>query len=531
MTQLPSGWVEAPLGALASDISYGFTAKARAVGGDAQMLRITDIQDGAVDWKSVPYCDISAQELSRYCLQDGDLLFARTGATVGKTYLVRAVPPRVVFASYLIRVRPAKRDLSRYLSHFFGSHLYWEQISDFSAGIGQPNVNGSKLREVLAPVAPEPEQQRIADKLDTVLARVDACRDRLARVAPLLKRFRQSILAAATSGRLTEDWRLQNSGATSPRETTLGAVILDMRNGLSPKPRETPPGSRILRISSVRPGRIDFDDHRFLEVDPAVAALHELRSGDLLFTRYNGSLDFVGVCATVHNHQPGFVYPDKLIRVRVDPSLVLPKYIEIAFGSHSVRKQVEDFVKSSAGQKGISGGDLKTTRFVLPSLVEQAEIVRRVETLFAFADRLEARLAQAHTAVDRLTPSLLAKAFRGDLVPQDPADEPAAELLKRLAEQRAAVATEPGVRQSRRARVPRVPKKAAAMTKSRQDLDVMGQPYLAKHLRQLAVPASAEALFKLAELPVADFYKQLAWEVAQGHIKDNQTSLEPGHAA
>ena len=69
------------------------------------------------------------------------------------------------------------------------------------------------------------------------------------------------------------------------------------------------------------------------------------------------------------------------------------------------------------------------------------------------------------------------------------------------------------------------------MTKSRQDDDVMGQPYLAGHLRRIGTPASAEALFKVAELPVADFYKQLAWEVAQGHVKDNQTPLEPGHAA
>ena len=69
------------------------------------------------------------------------------------------------------------------------------------------------------------------------------------------------------------------------------------------------------------------------------------------------------------------------------------------------------------------------------------------------------------------------------------------------------------------------------MTKSRQDEDVMGKPYLAQHLRRIGTPASAETLFKASELPVADFYKQLAWEVAQGHVKDKQATLEPGHAA
>ena len=135
------------------------------------------------------------------------------------------------------------------------------------------------------------------------------------------------------------------------------------------------------------------------------------------------------------------------------------------------------------------------------------------------------------TQAQRLTPLTLAKAFRGELVPQDLNDEPAAALLARIANQRTASAADPNARLPRRARATRAPKEAAAMTKKRQDDDVMGQPYLANHLRRLAVPATAETLFKVAELPVADFYKQLAWEVAQGHVQDNQTTLEPGHAS
>jgi type I restriction enzyme S subunit len=271
-----------------------------------------------------------------------------------------------------------------------------------------------------------------------VLARVDACRDRLDRLPALLKRFRQSILAAATSGQLTEDWRVNNSCTRQWTEQPLGAIILEMRNGLSPKPSEQPPGAKILRISSVRPGKLDFYDHRYLVVDSATLNQYQLKQDDLLFTRYNGSLDFVGVCAIVPELSEGFVYPDKLIRVRVDRKKVAPKYVEITFGSQSVRSQVEDFIKSSAGQKGISGGDLKTTNIPIPPLPEQTEIVRRVEILFAFADRLEARLASARRQVSQLTPALLAKAFRGELVAQDPADEPASELLKRLAAQREA---------------------------------------------------------------------------------------------
>jgi type I restriction enzyme S subunit len=182
-------------------------------------------------------------------------------------------------------------------------------------------------------------------------------------------------------------------------------------------------------------------------------------------------------------------------------------------------------------RKTLNLSDLARIPLALPSPEEQELIANRVTALFGLADQIEIRHAVVIAQAQRLTPLTLAKAFRGELVPQDPDDEPASALLARIASQRAALATEPKARQPRRARAPRAPKEAAAMTKSRQDDDVMGQPYLANHLRRLGASATAEALFKVAELPVTDFYKQLAWEVAQGHVKDNQTSLELGHAA
>ena len=147
------------------------------------------------------------------------------------------------------------------------------------------------------------------------------------------------------------------------------------------------------------------------------------------------------------------------------------------------------------------------------------------------ASEIERRHVASARLVLRLTPLTLAKAFRGELVPQDPDDETASALLARITAQRDVPASVAAASTPRRGRPPRAPKETATMTKSRQDDDVLGKPYLAGHLRRIGTPANAEALFKAAELPVADFYKQLAWEVAQGHVKDNQTTLEPGHAA
>lgn len=304
------------------------------------------------------------------------------------------------------------------------------------SGSTRLKLTQAAMRAIPVKMAPFCEQKRIVDKLETVHASIGACRERLDRVPAILKRFRQSLLDTAITGCLTRDWRGPDDDMEGWTEVTFSQVIRELRNGLSPKPSEQPPGMKILRISAVRPGRIDFTDHRYLDIDEATASQYSVREGDLLFTRYNGSLEFVGVCALVRQSSEGYVYPDKLIRVRVDESKVLPAYLELAFASSNVRQQIEAFVKSSAGQKGISGGDLKTTRLRLPPLEEQCEIVRRVATLFTYGDRLDERLAQTRAATERLIPALLAKAFRGELVPQDPNDEPAAELLKRLTMQR-----------------------------------------------------------------------------------------------
>ena len=182
-------------------------------------------------------------------------------------------------------------------------------------------------------------------------------------------------------------------------------------------------------------------------------------------------------------------------------------------------------------QPNLNLSKVKNFEIPLPTLDVQAKIVRRVEALFALADRTETRAKAARTQAQRLSPLVLAKAFRGELVEQDLQDEPASVLLERIASQRTVPAAKKRAKMPRQVRAPRTPKEAAAMTKSRQDDDVKDKPYLADHLRRLGSPTTAELLFKASELPVADFYKQLAWEVAQGHIADGGTTLETRHEA
>ncbi|WP_434987094.1 restriction endonuclease subunit S [Vreelandella zhaodongensis] len=205
----------------------------------------------------------------------------------------------------------------------------------------------------------------------------------------------------------------------------------------------------MLRISSVRPFSVDQVDIRYLEVSEKDKERYSLKPDDLLFTRYNGSIDFVGVCARVKQLDHNILlYPDKLIRVRVDEKQIIPSFLELFAASYEAREYIYSLVKSTSGQKGISGKDLKLMKVELPSILEQTEIVRRVDQLFTHADRIEQQVNQALARVNNLTQSILAKAFRGELTEQWRKDNPelisgensAEALLERIKAERAAKA-------------------------------------------------------------------------------------------
>jgi len=169
----PQGWVWARLGEITRRIHYGFTASANPSLTGVRLLRITDIQDNTVDWPSVPGVEISAGEIDQYKLEKGDILIARTGGTIGKTFLVDQLPVTAVFASYLIRVQGASELYDRYLKLFMESPVYWKQLEEGARGAGQPNVNGKTLAQMIVPIPSAAEQRRIVAKVDELMALCD----------------------------------------------------------------------------------------------------------------------------------------------------------------------------------------------------------------------------------------------------------------------------------------------------------------------------------------------------------------------
>ena len=197
--ELPEGWEWTRLGCITDVIQYGLSNSAESTG-NYRLLRITDIQNGFVNWDTVPFT--STDEPEKYLLHKDDIVFARTGATVGKSFLITDLPYASVYASYLIRIRLINGISANYIYHFFNSYCYWEQVTDKAVGVGQPNCNGTALRELFIPLPSQAEQIRIVPVADNLLKIVDTITSEQESLSELIQTTKSKILDLAIRGKL-----------------------------------------------------------------------------------------------------------------------------------------------------------------------------------------------------------------------------------------------------------------------------------------------------------------------------------------
>lgn len=203
--EIPETWEWARWGAIAYSIQYGYNAPAKT-SGRIKMVRISDIQNNAVLWDNVPFCDIPEKEISNYLLKANDILFARTGGTVGKSFLVKSVPEESIYAGYLIRTRYNNELSPQYLKYFMESPLYWMQLQVGTTTTAQPNCNGKTLGNMVLPIPPKIEQQRIVAKIEELLPFVERYEQSQTKLKKLNTTFpdqlKKSILQEAIQGKL-----------------------------------------------------------------------------------------------------------------------------------------------------------------------------------------------------------------------------------------------------------------------------------------------------------------------------------------
>ena len=428
---LPAGWCWTTLGAIA-DLKGGLTKGKRRKDGDrlrsVPYLRVANVQRGYLDLDHMKLIDATEKEIEELRLRAGDVLFNEGGDRdkLGRGWVWQDALSECIHQNHVFRAR--LRD-SRIEPKFVSWYANGEGAAYFNDQGKQTtnlaSINLTRLSEFPLPLAPDSEQRRIVAELESQFTRLDAAISSLRHVKLKLNRLRAAVLHAACAGRIGST---RNSRWA---RCLLADVIGEIRNGISVKPNSAE-GLRILRISSVRPLKADIGDVRFL---PGISPEFEpylLRPGDLLFTRYNGNPDYVGVAACLKQLAEPTVYPDKLIRVRLaDAARVLPCFLEIILNAGHAREFLRSRIRTTAGQSGISGHDVRLTPISFPDLPEQEQIIAEVQSRISSADLVERTVDINLKRAGRLRQAILKRAFEGRLVPPDPNDEPAEILLER----------------------------------------------------------------------------------------------------
>ena len=204
---IPESWMWVRWGDLSESIQYGHNAPAQSTG-RIKMVRISDIQEGKVLWETVPFCNIQEDEIPNYLLKKNDILFARTGGTVGKSYLVKDVPNESIYAGYLIRTRYSESLCPEYMKYFMESSLYWTQLKNGTIATAQPNCNGKTLSKMVLPLPPLAEQKRIVAKIEELLPYIDRYEQTWSKLEQFNSCFpedmKKSLLQYAIQGKLVE---------------------------------------------------------------------------------------------------------------------------------------------------------------------------------------------------------------------------------------------------------------------------------------------------------------------------------------
>lgn len=425
----------------------------------------------------------------------------------GKTAVVRGLQGGIGCGSTEFHVLRSATDVHPDYLRYFVVRSAFRQVArrNMQGAVGQQRVPVSFLRESLIPIAPSPEQQRIVSKIDELFSRIDEGERALERVQKLVERYRQSVLKAAVTGELTREWREKQakSGASIETGEALLARILTARReaweqaeldkmkakGIKPKDDKSKQkyiepvspdttdlpelpegwvwasmdqlswassygtsekcayentGPSVLRIPNIRSGCYVFEDVKHATSDLNLETADLVKKGDLLVVRTNGSDRIIGIGAVSLNEPPFSCYfASYLIRFRISMPGELSSWVNYCWQSQVVRSFVNKNKATSAGQYNISQSKLMGLCLPIPPASERQAIVDEVDSQIskarAVADEIENQIKSAFA----LRQAVLKSGFRGELVPQDPNDEPALALLKRIAAERAAAPAKP----------------------------------------------------------------------------------------
>ena len=422
---IPESWKWVRWGMLSNSIQYGYNASALP-SGNIKMVRISDIQNDRIQWESVPYCNIDKDDIPTYLLRENDILFARTGGTVGKSYIVKDVHEKAIYAGYLIRTQYSSLLCPEYMKHFMGSELYWQQLRNGTIATAQPNCNGKTLAKMILPLPPLAEQKRIVAKIEELLPYIDRYEKAWSRLEELNKRFpedmQKSVLQMAIQGKLveqrpeegtaeelyqqiqTEKQKLIAEGKIKKEKplpeitedevpfeiptnwmwARLGNISDKLTDGSHNPPPNTGSGYPVISAKNVKNGLISFenvdrytDKAGFDKENPRT----NISYGDIIMGIIGGSIGNIGI----------YLHNEKVIAQRsiaIIHTLINSDYLMIILRCPYIQNLMHAVAAGSA-QGGVYLGTLKKLLIPLPPLAEQKRIVEKLEEILPLCEKLK----------------------------------------------------------------------------------------------------------------------------------------------
>lgn len=432
MTELPDGWITAEI----SEVSVKAKQKKPK---DNESFSYIDI--GSIDRvskkivSSKKLIGIDAPSRARKEVLTGDTIVSLTRPNLNALAFIDSEYNGQVASTGFEVIRPLLVE-PRYIFNICRSNDFIDSISIKGQGALYPAAKSSDVQSYSFGLPPIEEQKRIANKLDELLGQVGTIKARVDAIPDILKHYRQSVLAAAVSGRLTKNWRLDNNVDRVTKVNVVGDVA-KIATGKTPKrtnPNFWEGGTVPWLTSSATGNEFSVKADQFVTTKAvAECGLKIFKEGTLLMAMYGegktrGQVTELKLDAACNQ---------ACAAITANEELVVKDYLKLCLRANYIETR-----KAAAGgaQPNLNLSKVRAITLMLPGLNEQIEIVKRVMSLLDLADQIEERVKGAQSRVDKLTQSILAKAFRGELVPQDPNDEPASELLERIQKEREAAA-------------------------------------------------------------------------------------------
>ena len=432
--KLPKNWCWTTVGTICDGFQYGYTEKATFEKIGPHFIRITDIGDGIINDSSAPYCKIDSDSFIKYKINKDDILIARMGS-VGENGLATHNIDGV-FASYLIRIVP--RSNAKYVCNYLQTNLYWGQISEKAQGTTRLNVNANVLKNLIIPLPPLAEQQRIVDRIESLFAKLDEAKEKAQAVVDSFETRKAAILHKAFTGELTAKWREEhNISKTTWGEKKWGDFLQSIEAGKNWSAEGRPPEGTefgVVKVSAVTWGEFDELESKTCVVAEQWNSKTQIHKGDFLFSRAN-TLQLVGNCVIVRNISKRLMLSDKILRFKFD-EIAHPRFVLYFTRSRIYREQIEQLASGNQdGMRNISQKNLKLVSFLIPTVVEQIEIISILDRAFAKEQQAKEAAEAVLDQIDLMKKSILARAFRGELGTNDPSEESAVELLRQVIEQ------------------------------------------------------------------------------------------------